>query len=68
MSKLEDGSWDNAMDEDEGQLPKESEAEVLSKQPGPSLPRDLELASEPGDAVTIVSKSRPAERDWRYII
>ncbi|PMD26423.1 hypothetical protein NA56DRAFT_655018 [Hyaloscypha hepaticicola] len=68
MSKLEDGSWDNAMDEDEGQLPKESEAEVLSKQPGPSLPRDLELASEPGDAVTIVSKSRPAERNLRYII
>lgn len=68
MSKLKDGSWDNALNENEGQPPNEREAEALSEQPEPSLPRDLELASEPENAVTITSKSRPAEPDLQYII
>jgi hypothetical protein len=68
FSKLEDGSWDNALDEDEGQPTNESEAAALSKQPEISLPQDLELNSEPGDAMTIASKSGPAEPDLRYVI
>jgi hypothetical protein len=68
MSKLEDGSWDYALDEDEGQPIHESEDESLFEEPEPTMPRDLELTSEPGDTVTIASKSRSAEPNLRYII
>jgi hypothetical protein len=69
MSKLEDGSWDYGLDEDDGQSPNETEIETISQQtPEISLQQDLELSPGPGDAVTVTSKSHPAEPDLRYII
>jgi hypothetical protein len=69
MSKLEDGSWDYGLVEDEGQPPNQTETETLSQQtPESSLQQDLELSSGPGDAVHVTSKSHSAEPDLRYII
>jgi hypothetical protein len=60
--EIEDGNWDYAMDEDEGQFQHRTEAETIFQRiQEKRLQQSLQLFSGPGNVIKITSKPNAVE-------